>query len=98
MRRTTLLGTGQWLFRPLIIQLSSSQQERLCGGTGTHQRDTFQSDTFQSDTYQKELPVTPATAVREEVFGGSKSTLAFPRSKGQGEGGVPNRRSGWGAV
>lgn len=66
----------------MLIELSPAWQERLYGGA----------------TYQKELPLTPATAVREEVFGGSKPTLAFPRSKGQGEGGVPNGRSGWGPV
>lgn len=63
----------------MLIELSPEQQEFLRGGA----------------TYQKELPFTPATAVREEVFGGSKPTLDFPRSKGQGDGGVPNVSSGW---
>jgi hypothetical protein len=63
----------------MLIGLGSALQERLRGGS----------------TYQKDLPITPATAVREEVFGGSKPTLAFPRSKGEGGGGVPNASSGW---
>lgn len=62
----------------LLSHLSESQQQGLVGGA----------------TYQKELPITPATAVREGVFGGSKPTLDFPRGSG-GNGAVPNPSSGW---
>jgi len=64
----------------MLTPLAASEQELIGGGFGT---------------YQKELPITPATAVRADVFGGSTPTLDFPRSSAQGGGGVPNPRSGW---